>query len=98
MPSCSTKCSTKSSKTLNTLSAARPRQHWGLTISPSPTTRPPRMRLGDVVRVVGLGDFCSLRLAGAGNDQLVVQTERRGSQQIQTPGLDGDRRSWEWEL
>jgi hypothetical protein len=33
------------------------RQHWVFACAPSPTTRPPRMNKGLVVRVVGLGSF-----------------------------------------
>lgn len=94
MPSCSTKCSTKSSKTLNTLGAARPRQHWGLTISPSPTTRPPRLKLPDVVRVVGLGNLLCRKLAGAGNQPLVELAQRRICQQTETSNSRGQTRCW----
>ena len=74
-PRCVEKCVTKCVNALHTSTAARPRQHWVFATSPSPTTRPPRRSSVGLVRVVGLGVFSSLVLAGAGGRSETVQAE-----------------------
>jgi hypothetical protein len=63
---CAAKCAAKCAKRLHTWRAARPHQHWVFGGAPSPTTRPPRMKLGGWVRVVGLGALWVEWLVGAG--------------------------------
>jgi hypothetical protein len=82
-PRCVIKCVRKCVIQLHTSTAARPRQHWVFTRSPSPTTRPPRGNLEGWVRVVGLGLISVQMQTGAGGlrllDQAMVGVEPRGN-------------------
>ena len=94
---CVARCVSKCVKRLHTWKAVRPRQHWGLTASPIPTTRPPRVRSLVVVRVVGIGDVGVRWLAGAeatgeiNQDQMPVGEEDR-------KGDSGEKKDWKGGL
>jgi hypothetical protein len=66
MPRCVKKCVKSCVTPLCTSVPVRPRQHWVFGGSPSPTTRPPRLRSSCGVRVVGLGAEWFGWLAGMG--------------------------------
>ena len=65
---CAERYAEKCAERLHTWRAARPHQHWVFGGSPSPTTRPPRVRKVGGLRVVGLGACCLQELVGAGRE------------------------------
>jgi hypothetical protein len=65
---CAEKYAEKYAERLHTWRPSRPHQHWVFGGSPSPTTRPPRVRKVGGLRVVGLGACWLQVLVGAGRE------------------------------